>query len=325
MEGNELQILLDSARLPGRSAHRALGRLLRLIDDNDPVSDQIDDMVKSTAFRAPRIGLTGPPGSGKSCLIASALEILSESKGKIGVLAVDPTSPFTGGAVLGDRVRLKGPVGENVFFRSLASRGSVGGVSRAIWPASRVFDWWGADVILIETVGSGQLGTAIAEVADLVVAVLTPDSGDGIQSMKAGVMELADCFIVNKSDRPGSELMMKELQLIREEAEAGGREVDIFLTCAVRNEGIREAIDGISSLWNRLNDTGKIAIRRLAQARGEISKRAEAELHEKVIANIGGRERYEEILVRWGEKVLKGEGTVSEGSRELLNVDDLNG
>lgn len=320
MQEPDLKNLLDSTRQPGKAGHRALGRLLRLIDDNDPAFEQIDNLVKSTAFRAMRIGLTGPPGSGKSSLIASAMGFLAATSGKIGILAVDPTSPFTGGAVLGDRVRLKGPVPENVFFRSLASRGSVGGVSRAIWPASRVLDWWGADIILIETVGSGQLGVGIAEVADIVVAVLTPDAGDGIQSMKAGVMELADCFIVNKSDRPGSDLMMKELQLIKEEAITGGREVEIYMTCAVKNEGVREAIEGISAMWVRLKKNGQIEKRRLIQAKGEISKRAEAELHERVIADIGGMERYRKILEKWGNRVLMGEATVSEASRELLNI-----
>lgn len=323
MQEPDIKNLLESTRQPGKAGHRALGRLLRLIDDNDPAFEQIDNLVKSTAFRAMRIGLTGPPGSGKSSLIASAMDFLAETTGKIGILAVDPTSPFTGGAVLGDRVRLKGPIPENVFFRSLASRGSVGGVSRAIWPASRVLDWWGADIILIETVGSGQLGTGVAEVADIVVAVLTPEAGDGIQSMKAGVMELADCFIINKSDRPGSELMMKELQLIKEEAIAGGREVEIYMTCAVKNEGVREAIDGIGAMWDRLKKNGQIEKRRLIQAKGEISKRAEAELHERVIADIGGMERYRDILEKWGERVLMGEATVSEASRELLKITPL--
>ncbi len=319
MQEPDINSLLESTLKPGVMGHRALGRLLRLIDDNHPCADEIDEAVKSTAFKAPRIGLTGPPGSGKSCLIASALEILAETEGKIGVLAVDPTSPYTGGALLGDRVRLKGPTAENVFFRSLASRGSVGGVSTAIWPASRLLDWWGAGLILIETVGSGQLGTVVGDVADIVVAVLTPETGDGIQSMKAGVMELADCFIVNKSDRQGSEIMMKELRIVKEEAETVGRAVEVFSTCAVKDEGIREAIDGLNSLWNRLQKSGEIAKRRLEQAKREVAKRTEAELHKRVIRNLGGAEDYEKALNKWGKMILDGEATASEAARDLLN------
>ena len=318
MEEPEIKELLESALQSGKTGHRALGRLLRLIDDNHPSCDEIDDAVRSTAFRAARIGLTGPPGSGKSSLIASVIEYLAETVGKIGVLAVDPTSPFTGGAVLGDRVRLFSPVTENIFFRSLASRGSMGGVSRAIWPASRILDWWGADLILIETVGSGQLGTGVADVADLVVAVLTPETGDGIQSMKAGIMELADCFIVNKSDRPGSELIMKELRFIKEEAQAGGRQVEVYPTSAVNNVGVREAIDGIRAFWDRLNETGDIQKRRLVQAKREVAKRVEAALQEKVIENLGGVKEYEVALQKWGEKVLTGQATVSEAAGALV-------
>ena len=296
---------------------RALGRLIRLVDDAAPESEQIDDAIKSSAFRAARIGLTGPPGSGKSSLIASAIEILACSNKKIGVLAVDPTSPFTGGALLGDRVRLRGPVGANVFFRSLASQGSLGGVSRAIWPASRLLDWWGADIILIETVGSGQLGTAVGDVADLVVAVLTPEAGDGIQSMKAGIMELADCFIVNKSDRSGADLLMRELNFVKGEAESAGRKLEVFKTSATCNEGISEAIDGTASLWNSLNGSGEISRRRKIQVRREVSMRAEEQLRSCVIDSMGGNEAYEAALSDWADRILAGEATSCEAARQI--------
>lgn len=313
----DTQGLLESSRKPGAAGQRALGRLLRLVDDNDPSSDAIDEAVKSHAFRAARVGLTGPPGGGKSSIIASALEILAGGGMRIGVLAVDPTSPFTGGALLGDRVRLKGPTGENVFFRSLASRGSLGGVSRAIWPSSRLLDWWGADLILIETVGSGQLGTGVADVADLVIAVLTPEAGDGIQSMKAGITELADCFIVNKSDRPGADLVVKELKLLRDEAEAGGRSIEVFLTCATDGSGIVEAVDGVRSLWRRLDEGGKIAQRRLEQVKREVACLAEARLRGRIALSLGGDEAYNHALTSWAEKIVSGQSTPSEAARRI--------
>jgi LAO/AO transport system kinase len=298
-----------------------LGRLIRLVDDGAPEAGQIDEAIKTFAFRAARIGLTGPPGSGKSSLIASALELLSGSGKKIGVLAVDPTSLFTGGALLGDRVRLRGPVGGNVFFRSLASRGSLGGVSRAIWPASRLLDWWGADIILIETVGSGQLGTAVADVADVVVAVLTPEAGDGIQSMKAGIMELADCFIVNKSDRSGADLVMRELNLVKAEARGTGRLLEVFKTSATCNEGIAEAVDGIKNLWNSLNASGEIARRRKTQVRREIATRAEEHFRSCVTESMGGEEAYEARLSEWAERIIKGEATSGEAARSMARQD----
>jgi LAO/AO transport system kinase len=314
----DIKSLLSESTLPGAMGHRALGRLIRLIDDGNPLSDEIDENVKSSAFRAARIGLTGPPGCGKSSLIASSLEHLSAGGKKIGILAVDPTSPFTGGAVLGDRVRLKGQTTDNVFFRSLASRGSLGGVSRAIWPASRLLDWWGADIILIETVGSGQLGTGVADVADLVVAILTPEAGDGIQSMKAGVMELADCFVVNKCDRPGSDLVLKELNLVKEEAEMSGRPVEVFPASAINEEGIVEAIEGIRSLWNRLNEKGEIKKRRFLQARRELSRRIEEEIYKKITLSLGGEKAFETALNDWTEKILSGESTPSEATKKII-------
>lgn len=319
VESAEIHKLLETSRSDGTTGHRALGRLIRLVDDNACIADEIDVEIKSSAFRAARIGLTGPPGAGKSSLIASVLEMIAGEGKKIGVLAVDPTSPFSGGAVLGDRVRLKGAVGNNVFFRSLASRGAMGGVSRAIWPASRLLDWWGADIILIETVGSGQLGTGVADVADLVVAVLTPEAGDGIQSMKAGVMELADCFLVNKSDRPGADLIMKELRLVSEEAEVVGRTVEVFQTSAVNGEGIADAVEGVRALWRKLEESGDIAKRRLGQVRRELAYRAEVKIMKRVIDKLGSEEEYLKVLEKLAGKVITHEITPSQAAEEIVS------
>ncbi len=317
MSGIDIDKLLEDVRQSGAGGHRALGRLIRLIDDNDPSAEAIDKAVGSTAFRAARIGLTGPPGSGKSSLIASALDLIAEGGKKVGVLAVDPTSPFTGGALLGDRVRLKGPVGGNVFFRSLASRGAMGGVSRAIWPASRILDWWGADIILIETVGSGQLGTGVGDVADIVVAVLTPEAGDGVQSMKAGVMELADCFVVNKSDRPGAELVLKELKLMREEARMVGRSIEVHHTSAVNDEGIQEVVDSIRSLWKGFEESGETDRRRLEQVRREVEFRLRDYLYKRIENRMGGSEAWDDALSGWAERIIAGDATPGEAAGSL--------
>jgi LAO/AO transport system kinase len=316
----EISALLEMSREPGAGSHRALGRLMRLADDCDPLADEVDMRIKSGAFRAARIGLTGPPGAGKSSLIASALETIVGMGKRVGVLAVDPTSPFTGGALLGDRVRLKGPTPESVFFRSMASRGALGGVSRSIWPASRLLDWWGADVILIETVGSGQLGTGVGDVAELVVAVLTPEAGDGVQSMKAGVMELADCFVVNKSDRPGADLVFRELKNVREEARSVGRDVEVFLTSAMDSDGIDEAVEGIKSLWNRLNESGDVLKRRKEQVKREVAFRVETALKEIVAESLGGMSAYQKTLSGWVEKIISGETTAGLAASALAKI-----
>lgn len=318
MTESELEKLLESARSEGMQGHYALGRLIGMVDDASPESIEIEKCVKSSTFRAARIGITGPPGSGKSSLIACAVEILAEKGLKVGVLAVDPTSPYTGGAILGDRVRLKGPTGSRVFFRSLASRGSTGGVSRAIWPASRILDWWGADIILIETVGSGQLGTDVGDVADLVVAVITPEAGDGIQSMKAGIMELADCFVVNKSDRAGSDLMMKELKLVKEEAAQSGRKVSIYRASATKEEGISEAIDGISTHYRELFESGEIQVRRNKQVVSEIAVKIEDFLRDRTITSLGGLDEFERLLTEASQRAVSGELSVSETAETIL-------
>jgi len=314
----DIESLLESVRLPGIAGHRALGRLIRLIDDKSPESGKIDSLVRSSVYRAARIGLTGPPGAGKSSLISASLQYLTLLGKKVGILAVDPTSPFTGGAILGDRVRLSGPVTDNVFFRSLASRGEVGGVSRAIWPSSRLLDWWGADIIIIETVGSGQLGTGVMDVADVVVAVLTPEAGDGIQSMKAGVMELADCFVVNKSDRPGADLIGRELNMLKTEAENAGRSLEVFQTSAVNTDGIDNALDGIRDMWNRLNDSGQIHARRLKQAGRELATRVEAKIEETVKARLGGESEFEKTIASYAEQIMSGEITPGDAAKNIL-------
>ncbi|HEX9745877.1 MAG TPA: methylmalonyl Co-A mutase-associated GTPase MeaB [bacterium] len=311
---------MEKAKLPGDAGNNALGQLIRLIDDNSPLSKSLDEKVIGNGFRAARIGLTGPPGSGKSSLIASAVPVLEKMDKKVGILAVDPTSPFSGGAILGDRIRLKSPLGENIFFRSLASRGALEGVSTTIGPASRVLDWWGTDIILIETVGSGQLATGVADVADYVVAVLTPESGDGIQSMKAGVMELADCFILNKSERPGAELMIKELEYIKEESEDMGRKVIVQATVATEDHGINSTVENIVAHYNELLDSGEIQRRRELQVRREIESRIRKSIHESAIDVMGGNEKYIERLKEAAGKILNGTLTPESASEEILKT-----
>ena len=186
----------------------------------------------------PRIGITGAPGAGKSTLIARLIEEYRARGKKVGVLAVDPSSPITGGALLGDRVRMQTHAAdENVFIRSMATRGHLGGLSRATAGAAKVLAAWGADVVIIETVGVGQSETEIMDLADVVAVILTPLSGDDIQMLKAGVYEIADIFVVNKSDRGRTEALVERLGALYRRP--------VVVTVATEGKGVGELMSRI--------------------------------------------------------------------------------
>lgn len=191
-----------------------------------------------------RVGLTGPPGAGKSTLISCLLSALRSQGRRVGVLAVDPSSPFSKGAILGDRIRYSAHFSDpGVFIRSLGSRGSVGGLSASAYLMVRAFDLAGFDVVLIETVGVGQTELEIMNVADWVAVVLVPESGDSIQGMKAGLLEIADLFVVNKSDRPGADGFLHELQASLRLAPRAGRAVpDVVPTVGLTGQGVDHVI-----------------------------------------------------------------------------------
>src|SRR5579875_1155391 len=184
---------------------RALARMVSLVENNDPASRAALAQLHALGGKAHIIGITGSPGAGKSTLVMQLVRELRRRDQKVAVVAVDPTSPFTGGAILGDRIRMQDLVGDpNVYIRSMASRGSVGGLSSATRDVVRVLDAAGFDTIIIETVGAGQAEVEIVRAAQSIVVVTVPGMGDDIQALKAGILEIADIFVVNKADRPGA-------------------------------------------------------------------------------------------------------------------------
>ena len=260
---------------------RALARLLSLVEDESPrVRSVIRDLVPATGG-ARVIGLTGAPGVGKSTVTSALVGAYRAAGSRVAVLAVDPSSPFTGGALLGDRVRMQEHAAdEAVFIRSMASRGHLGGLAASTPQAIRVLDAAGFELIIIETVGVGQAEVAIASLADSVVVLLAPGMGDAIQAAKAGILEVADLFVVNKADKPDAQQVVRDLRNMI--ALAGRGEDDwkppIVSTVAVRNEGIQELVSRLNQHWSWLGDTGELKQRRLARAREELTALAFAGL-----------------------------------------------
>ena len=222
----------------------ALARVISLIENKHQNINKLLQEIYRYTGKAYRVGITGPPGAGKSTL-TDKLAIEARKKGlSVGVIAVDPTSPFTGGAILGDRIRMTHAASDpGIFIRSMATRGSLGGIARATRYAADAMDASGKDIIFIETVGVGQSELDIFYTVDTVIVVVVPESGSGIQAMKAGLMEIAHCFVVNKADRPGAELIQQEIEDVLMLVQPEAWEVKVLLTQAHKGTGVNELFD----------------------------------------------------------------------------------
>ena len=284
--------LLDRARAGDA---RALARLISLVE-NEPlrVRPIIKDLLPGTGT-ARIIGLTGAPGVGKSTMTAALVGAFRATGHRVAVLAIDPSSPFTGGALLGDRIRMQDhATDEHVFIRSMANRGHLGGIAAATPQAIRVLDAVGFDPIVIETVGVGQDEVEIATMADSVVVLLAPGMGDAIQAAKAGILEIADLFAVNKADKPDVHPVVRDLRsmiALTPRAEDGSKswKPPIVTTVAVngpRDEGIGELVTKLDAHWEWLISTGERDVRRRARARDEITVLAVAALYGRL--DLGG-------------------------------------
>jgi LAO/AO transport system kinase len=267
---------------------RALARLLSLVEDESPRVRSVIKELLPHAGGARVIGLTGSPGVGKSTVTGALVAAFRAAGARIAVLAVDPTSPFTGGALLGDRVRMQQHATDDaVFIRSMASRGHLGGLAASTPQAIRVLDAVGFDLILIETVGVGQAEVAIASLADSVVVLLAPGMGDAIQAAKAGILEVADLFVVNKADKPDSQQVVRDLRNMIALAYRGPEDwkPPILTTIAMQGEGIEELVTRLEAHWSWLNASGELARRRRGRAREEITALAFAALRGRLAAD----------------------------------------
>ncbi|MDC0358834.1 methylmalonyl Co-A mutase-associated GTPase MeaB [Oligoflexia bacterium] len=253
---------------------RAIARLISLAENRNPNLASILTQLYKKGGKAHVVGVTGAPGAGKSTLVDGLALAWNAMGKKVGVLAVDPTSPFTGGAVLGDRVRMtKAAKDTNVFIRSMATRGSLGGLSHATFDAVQILEAAGYDLILIETVGVGQVEVDIMRIADACLVMLVPGMGDGVQAMKAGILEIADIFVINKADREGVDMLEKDLRLLLTLADkARAWTPEIFRTVATAlpaENGIDLLLKGVAEhqKWLTASDEGLVRKKKIIKAR----------------------------------------------------------
>jgi LAO/AO transport system kinase len=276
---------------------RALARAISLVENDDPEGWALVREVYPKTGRAQIVGFTGPPGVGKSTLIGRLIEQARARDRGVAVLSIDPSSPFTQGALLGDRIRLSDHfLDRGVFIRSMASRGSLGGLSEASLQAALLMDASGKDDVFLETVGVGQAEVDIIDHADTVVLVLMPGSGDSIQAMKAGVMEIPDVIVVNKSDHPLTDTMVREIRGVLSLGPQEGWRVPILKTEAGRGEGIAELAEKIGEHHAFIREQGTLAERRRRNLMNEVLALATARLRRRLEAQVRDDESVQELL-----------------------------
>jgi LAO/AO transport system kinase len=272
----------------------AVARLISLVESDSPLLREVAVALAPHVGRAQVVGVTGSPGVGKSTTISALTQAIRERDRTVGVLSVDPSSPLTGGALLGDRIRmLEHATDEGVFVRSLASRGRLGGLSAAVPQALRILDASGYDVVLIETVGAGQAELEIASLADTTLVILAPGAGDGVQAAKAGILEIADVLVVNKADREGSAAVAGDLQRAQnyQSVPNDSWAAPVLQTVAADGGGIEQLLAAADRHFAWLQSTGKLAIRRGRRAAAEV----EAIVIDRVLAQLASLTKSEAL------------------------------
>ena len=296
---------------------RALARAITLVERRDPAVRELQQALRDRVRPAYVVGFTGAPGTGKSTIVDGLISLLRKQERSVAVIATDPNSPFTGGAILGDRIRMqRHALDPKVFIRSMGARGHLGGLSLAAREAIRLLGAFGFDPVILETVGVGQSELEVAAVADTTVVVLTPNLGDGVQMIKAGILEIADIFVVNKSDLEGHKRVAMELRGMLNLSPKAAWRPPIIATAAVRQEGIEELWAAIEAHRKHLETTGR--------ASAQAEKRLKDETAE-VVAEVA-RERARDVLgedSKLSQRLLQ-DGTPYEVADEILRNHIMN-
>jgi LAO/AO transport system kinase len=291
MAAPQLEALLNGQR-------RALAQSITLIETGGPPARDLMRAVYPHSGQAHIVGITGAPGAGKSTLVASLALRLRARGHRVGIIAIDPTSPFSGGAILGDRIRMQQLGGDaGVFIRSMASRGRLGGIAHATADAARLLDAAGFDRVLIETVGAGQSEVAIAHLAHTTVVVEVPGMGDDVQAIKAGILEVADIFVVNKADREGADLTLRQLKAMLRLGELADPnwEPPVLPCVAIRDEGLAALADTIEQHRRYLLESGMLARREAARVESEFFAAVQELAVERLRGRLGSA-GYERLL-----------------------------
>lgn len=284
---------------------RALARAISLVENDDPQGWALVREVYPKTGRANVVGITGAPGAGKSTLVGAMTKLRREAGRTVGVLSIDPSSPFTHGAILGDRIRLTDHfLDQGVFIRSMANRGALGGLSEATLQAALLMDAAGRDDIFLETVGVGQAEVDIIDHADTVLLVLNPGGGDSIQALKAGIMEIPDVICINKADHPLTDTMVREIRGVLSLAPSGGWPVPIIRTEAARGEGVVELLDKLDEHRAYIEAEGTLSERRRRNLRNEILALAVARMRRELEARLEDDPEFLRLVEEVGERRL---------------------